>query len=180
MQSPFAFWPAQGQCRFLEQEARIEFEFGSPADGARVSIVRFEALAALAPDGQAIPLADAPFVSTSARDLRPRPVPEGMPVGETPPRALSIPRVRIPDELRHSQGLGGYVFLAFEVTANGRPRDIKAHDTWAQVAGKEKHLAIEAVRAMRDVEFQPALRDGVAVAHRSCYLVTFTITAWAD
>lgn len=179
LDQPQAFWPAQGQCRFLEQDARMVYEFGAPAAGATVEVLEFVPLTVRAPSTAPIAQADAHFVRTSTLDQRARPVLEGHPTNERPPVAKTRIKPRIPDELRHSQGLGGYVWLAFEVSAKGRPRDITVHDAWAQVAGKEKHLGIEAARALRDVEFEPALRDGVPVARRSCQFVSFSITAWA-
>lgn len=176
---PEAFWPAQGQCRFLEQDARMAFAFGAPADGAPVSILNFEALAIHPADSAPIPQSDAIFLAISGWDLRARPTLEGHTADERPPLPKSKIQVRIPDELRHSQGLAGYVWLAFEVTTKGRPRDIAVHDVWSKVAGKERHLGVEAMRALREVEFEPAQRDGTPVARRSCYLVTFTIAAWA-
>lgn len=174
-----AFWPAQGQCRFLEQPVHLEFEFGPPADGAHVTMVAFDPGRALPAGPPQVDQADAYFFVMEGDRRHPLAL-DGHAEGETPPRPLDRVMPRIPTELRHSTGYVGYVWMSMEVSAKGNPKDIRVTDAWSRVDGQVDHLAAEAVRALRQTKFAPATRAGAPVARRSCHLSAFGVVPWME
>ena len=153
---------------------RDEFEFyratGDAMPGAPAQV--FDPLPAPLPAGETTASgmdtdapADAPRIDQHGTPASVAPDPAAQPaqapvaaVGSREPRAVSAPAPDYPASALRA-GASGEVLLRIEVGPDGRPGEVSV------VSGsRNRALDRAAVRAVRRWRFEPAMRDGVAVA----------------
>lgn len=161
------FWPALGACRHLEQQARVALVF----DEQKVELagIGFEPVTARRA------LADPAFAWLYPRDARDRRErPQALPAGLVAPVPLKQVAPGYPAGASRA-AQPGLAFVLFEVGADGKPGKVVAVDGWAPDARFAPLFTKEAVAALRQWRFRPAMLDGKPHRQLACQRFLFNM-----
>ena len=163
----WTFWPALGACRHVEQQASVQFVF----EEAHVETGKIGFLPIAAP--RTLKQADFAWLDPNdAGDPRPRQRTARAGFTETVPLKLVQPR--FPAKASR-EAMSGYAFVMLEVGADGRVLQAAANDAWAPDPKLAPQFGAEAVRAVKQWRFQPAMQDGKPLRRWACHRVLFNM-----
>jgi TonB family protein len=162
----WTFWPALGACRHVEQQASVEIVF----EETRVAVGKIGYLP-VAP--RLVPQAEFAWLDPADRgDARPRERTARAGFIETVP--LKVVQPRFPAKASR-KALSGYAFVMLEVGSDGRVLQATATDTWSPDPKLAPQFGAEAVRAVKQWRFQPAMQDGKPMRRWACHRVLFNM-----
>jgi TonB family protein len=162
----WSFWPALGACRHVEQQASVTMVF----EETRVEVGKIGYLP-LVP--RALKQAEFAWLDPSdPGDARPRNRTARAGFTETVP--LKVVQPRFPAKASR-QALSGYSFVMLEVGSDGRVLQAANNDAWAPDPKLAPQFGAEAVRAVKQWRFQPAMQDGKPMRRWACHRVLFNM-----
>lgn len=161
------FWPALGSCRHVEQEATLRIAFDD--DEVRLEHIEYRTTSALRAGGDA---ELARLYSADPGDPRPHAL--AARPGFVDAVALKQVGPRYPAAASR-KALTGYAFVRLDIGADGLVKKAEASDAWAPEAKVAPAFGAEAVRAMKQWRFQPAMQDGKPIARGACQRFLFNM-----
>ena len=161
------FWPALGACRYAEQHARLTIVFEE--ERVQVGQVEYAPITALrtlsSPDFAWLDPADPGDSRPRQRTARAGFV-ETVPLKHVPPR--------FPAQASRS-ALPGYAWVMLEVGTDGKVAKAKVNDAWSPDPVLAPLFGAEAVRAVKQWRFQPAMQDGKSLRRTACQRFLFNM-----